>query len=362
MARSSSLKGKNRNTKNDSSTNASNSSSSGSGSANSAQNNTDGDNQSDFYNGMFNLSGLMEAFYGYTPNSNDEVGNAIKNTFASNMIQSAFDQQMAMQMADYQANIGTQNMQTAASLELNNNSKLMQQEFEQGMQTMGAQFDYQNTYANAQYDRDIGMLGATGEQTRKNQDNAAFNERQKTIVAGEQQRLNTALQGGIDIDKSNIAADASKYGAQVAADASKYSSDASVASAGIAADASRFGATESRKGAENVASTQAEASKFSSTQARAASEYGSDQTRAAAENVATTQAGAQVRSAELSKEASTYGADRTLEGVKDTNTTSTRNIRTTGDETRKNAAQANTFDVDRERRQQARSRAGARRY
>ena len=116
MARSSSKNTKNRNTRNTGRTNASNSISSAFGSVNSAQNNEGGGNQADFYKGMFNLSGLMGAFYGYTPNSNDEVGNAIKNTFASNMIQSAFDQQMAMQMADYQANIGTQNMQTAASL------------------------------------------------------------------------------------------------------------------------------------------------------------------------------------------------------------------------------------------------------
>ena len=286
-------------------------------------------NGADFYNGMFNLAGVMEEFYKYTPNSDDEIGNAIKNTFASNMIQSAMDQQMAMQMAEFQAGIGTQNMQTAANLELNNNSKLMTQEFEQGMQTMGAQFELQNTYANSQYERDIGMLGATGEQTRKNQDNEAFNLRQNAIVEGEQQRQNTALQGGIDIDRSNIAADASKYGAQVTADAAKYSSDASVTSAGISAEASKFGAEQSRLGAENVA---------------------------------TTQAGASMYGAKQSADASKYGADRSLEGVKDTNTTSTRNIRATGDESRKSASQANKFDVDRERRQSARSRAGARRY
>ena len=120
------------------------------------------------------------------------------------MIQSAFDQQMAMQMAEFQAGVGTKNMETAANLELRNNSSLMQQEFNSGMASMGAQFDYQNQFANAQFDRDIGMLGATGEQTRKSQDNEAFNQRQNAIVAGEQQRQNTALQGGIDIDRSNI--------------------------------------------------------------------------------------------------------------------------------------------------------------
>ena len=288
-----------------------------------------GGSQNDFYNGMFNLNEVMKGFYQYQPDSQDEIGNAIKNTFASNMIQSAFDQQMAMQMAQFQAGIGTQNMETAANLELQNNSKLMTQEFEQGMQTMGAQFDLQNNYANAQYDRDIGMLGATGEQNRKNQDNESFNKRQEAIVAGEQQRQNTALQGGIDIDKANIAADASKYGATVAADASKYSSDASVASAGIAADASMYGAKQSADASRDVASTQAGASMYGAKQAA---------------------------------DASKYGADRSLEGVRDTNITSTRNIRTTGDETRKTNAQANQFDVDKENRANARSRAGARRY
>ena len=155
--------------------------------------------QDQVFGGMFNLKGVMDSFYNYKPGKDDETGAAIKNTFASNMIQSAFDQQMAMQMGEFQAGIGTQNMETAANLELRNNSSLMQQEFNSGMASMGAQFDYQNQFANSQFDRDIGMLGATGEQTRKNQDNEAFNQRQNTIVAGEQQRQNTALQGGIKL-------------------------------------------------------------------------------------------------------------------------------------------------------------------
>ena len=36
------------------------------------------------------------------------------------------------------------------------------------MASMAAQFEHQNNFANAQHDRDIGMLGATGEQERKN--------------------------------------------------------------------------------------------------------------------------------------------------------------------------------------------------
>ena len=67
-------------------------------------------------------------------------------------------------------------------------------------------------------------------------------------------------------------------------------------------------------------------------------------------------------SADAAKTASMYGSDKQLEGIKDTNITSTRNIRTTGDETRKTNAQTNQFEIDRESRASARSRAGARRY
>ena len=58
-------------------------------------------------------------------------------------------------------------MTHAANLEQRNNASMMEQQFNYGMHQMGAQFDYQNQYANAQYDRDIGMQAATGEQTKK---------------------------------------------------------------------------------------------------------------------------------------------------------------------------------------------------
>ena len=61
--------------------------------------------QDQVFGGMFNLKGVMDAFYQYKPGPEDETGAAIKNTFASNMIQSAFDQQMAMQMAEFQAEL-----------------------------------------------------------------------------------------------------------------------------------------------------------------------------------------------------------------------------------------------------------------
>ena len=131
-----------------------------------AEENKTEDTKQPTYAGMFNFQGIMDQFYNYKPGSNDELGNAIKQTFASNMIQSAFDKEMAKEMGEYQNALGQSNMQLAAQLELANNSSMMQQEFNYGMQSMGAQFDYQNEFANAQFDRDTAMLAAQGEETR----------------------------------------------------------------------------------------------------------------------------------------------------------------------------------------------------
>ena len=68
-------------------------------------------NENPTYAGMFNFQGIMDQFYNYKPGEEDELGNAIKQTFASNMIQSAFDKEMAKEMGEYQNALGQSNMQ-----------------------------------------------------------------------------------------------------------------------------------------------------------------------------------------------------------------------------------------------------------
>ena len=116
--------------------------------------------------GMFNFQGVMNQFYGYNPGKDDTEGRAIKNNFQANMIQSGFDAQMAKDMAQQQSSIAQSNMTHAADLEARNTSSNMQQEFNYGMQSMGAQFEYQDKFANNQFDRDLGTLAATGDQQR----------------------------------------------------------------------------------------------------------------------------------------------------------------------------------------------------
>ena len=360
------------------------------------------------YQGMFGLQQIMDGFYGSTPDS--DVGQAIKGTFASNFIQSAADHLQAKDMAYTQQGIALTNMKAAANLEKENNAYMMADEYRYGLGTMDAQYNYTNTFANAQYDRDIGMLSAKGVDYRKTQDNAAKNAMAEMVTAGQQQRLNTQLQGTFDVTRSNIAANASKYGADRSAQASMYgaqkgaeaqmytakeSADASRYGSDRSAEASKYGAAAARDASMYGSDRSAQASMYGAAASRDASMYGSDRSAqasmygAAASRDATMYSADRQQQASLyasdknlegtkyssdatlegtkyssdaAKEASMYGSDRTLEGIKDTNVTSTRNIRTTGDETRKTNAQTNQFEVDREDRAYIRSRAGARRY
>ena len=138
--------------------------------------------------GMFKFDSIMNQFYNYKPKSSDSEGRAIKNNFQANMIQSGFDAQMAKDMAFSQSQIAQENMTHAADLEARNTSSNMKQEFNYGMQSMEAQFGYQDKFANNQFDRDLGTLAATGEQERLGIGAKGAQDRLTTVTQGEQQR------------------------------------------------------------------------------------------------------------------------------------------------------------------------------
>ena len=105
--------------------------------------------------GMFNFQDVMSKFYNYQPGADDDQGRAVKQSFMSNMIQSGFDANMAKDMAYSQSEIAKGNMLQAADLELRNTGALMNDEFNKGMLNMGAQFEFQNRFAEDQNVRDI---------------------------------------------------------------------------------------------------------------------------------------------------------------------------------------------------------------
>jgi len=138
--------------------------------------------------GMFDFQSVMDQFYKFNPSDEDSEATAIKRNFQANMIQSGFDSQLAKDMAQQQSAIAQSNMTHAADLEARNTSSNMEQEFNYGMQSMGAQFEFQDKFANNQYDRDLGTLAATGEQERANMGAKGEQDRLTTVTTGEQQR------------------------------------------------------------------------------------------------------------------------------------------------------------------------------
>jgi len=145
--------------------------------------------------GFFNFQGVMDTFYGYQPGKDDSEGRAQKNSFMANMIQSGFDQQLAKGMAQQQSNIAQSNMTMAADLEKRNTGINMAQEFNYGMQSMGAQYEFQNQFAENQSERDKAMVGVVGEDTRKSIGAQGSQDRLTTVTQGEQSRLNTQTAG-----------------------------------------------------------------------------------------------------------------------------------------------------------------------
>ena len=118
--------------------------------------------------GMFNMQDMFNKFMSMDPGDNDDEGRSIKNTTMADMFSSAFQSELSKGMADYQSGISKDQMSHQQKLERQAAGEARREEFQYGMASMGAQFEHQNNFANAQYDRDIGMLGATGEQERKN--------------------------------------------------------------------------------------------------------------------------------------------------------------------------------------------------
>jgi len=284
-------------------------------------------------NGFFGYQKVMDDFYGYKPGEDDDEGRAIKRNFQANMVQSGFDAALSESMAQTQSGIAQQNMTHAADLEQRNTASNMQQEFNYGMQSMGAQFEMQDKFADNQSERDLGMLTATGEQQRLTQNSKGLQDRYTAIEQGNQNRQLANVQGGYQVKQQEIAADASKYGANQSAEASKYgaaqAAGAQKYSAAASADASKYGADKS-----------ADAQKFSASQAADASKYGADK----------------------SSQASMYGADKGLEGTKYSADATIRNTTETGKQQRESMEKQDNLDAGKANRQQARSRSLARAF
>ena len=340
-----------------------------------------------FEPGVFNFGQIMEDFYSYEPEEGDTLGQMQKNAYQGNFVQTGLDAMLASALADQNSAIAQENMKAQADLEKINSLDLMQAEFGYNELSKESNFKYENSFANAQYDRDVGMLAATGEQQRDNIREQSNQDRLTDIVQGEQQRLtdaqNIASQEKIatgqfasDDYQADRAAEASMFGAQASADASRDVAQTQAAASNYGADRQLDSQQLRTEADKDITGTQTQSAERITDKQTGSAERITDTQTQSAENIAGTQrssayettdlrttadvsigdraARAQEFAATAAKDASTYGSDRQLDGVKDTNITSTRNIRATGDETRSTQ--------DNEQRLKARERADMSRY
>ena len=246
--------------------------------------------------GMFGLDNIMNSFYNYKPDGNDEFGNYQKNTFASNMIQSAFDTQNAKDLAYTQAEISSGMMNQAAELQRLNTKDIMRKEYQYGTDMMKQQFQYQSEFADDQYSRDKGMVGIMGMEQRKTEANRQDSaeriargqyETQQAVankqLEGTKYSADQQLTGIRDTNQSNLAgtkytADqqlagirdtnihnlaGTKYTADTNLTGTKYSSDRQYQGV-LDTNRSNLAATSTADSNVNIAGKQLEGTKYSS--------------------------------------------------------------------------------------------------
>lgn len=143
--------------------------------------------------GLFNFQSLMDQFYNWKPSEDDVAGQQLKNTFQGDFIQTVLNNQMSKDLAYTNAEVATGQMTTAAALELANQTQIMKDEFDYGMQKMGAEYDYQSKFATDQANIKLNEMSHSADLT-KNQ----------TLLEGDQNRLNIQAQGYQDASLQEI--------------------------------------------------------------------------------------------------------------------------------------------------------------
>ena len=146
--------------------------------------------------GLFNFQSIMEKFYSWEPGEDDTAGQALKNTFMADNVQTVLNNQMAKDLAYTNAEIATGQMTDAAKLELANTSLIMKDEFDYGMQKMGSEYDYQSKFAVDEANRGLNAAAQAGDIAQG-----------QTKLEGEENRLNIQAQGREELDQISATGD-----------------------------------------------------------------------------------------------------------------------------------------------------------
>ena len=134
--------------------------------------------------GLFNFQEIMDDFYGFEPEGEDDEGRALKRGFQSDMIKKAADQQFAMAQAAQAQVYGMDAMKLDAELTKDVTRTINQDAFEYGMKEMAQKYDFEARMAVDDASRELNKMGAAGD-IQQNQ----------TRLEGRENRLNLGEQG-----------------------------------------------------------------------------------------------------------------------------------------------------------------------
>ena len=176
---------------------------------------------------MFNFQSVMGDYYGYNPK--DDAGKASKRTFQANMVQSAFDTQLAMTQAEQAQQYDLDTRLATANLELSNQKELMKDTFSYGTQKMAMEYDLQSRFAVDDAARDLNKMAAAGG-IQKNQTRLEGTENRLTLdqqgreeveqigANGVEQRKGIGAQGDVDLSKIGATGTEQRKGIQTQGD------------------------------------------------------------------------------------------------------------------------------------------------
>ncbi len=104
---------------------------------------------------MFDFQNMMDNYYRSKPK--DDAGKAAKRTFQSNMIQSAFDSQLAAAQAERAQEYDLDARRTTADLELSNQLQLMKKTDQYGRSMRDQEYELQNRFSTQEQKRELDL-------------------------------------------------------------------------------------------------------------------------------------------------------------------------------------------------------------
>ena len=162
------------------------------------QTDTTSSNLQTLYKGQAWGNSLMNDLFSNGGTEEDDGRANMRNAFQFDVGSKFINTQLGMAQSEFNLAQNKEVMAYANMMDRQTMQEARNHIFGLNMKTMDKQFSLNDEFANRDYARNLGMLGATGEQTRKNYQEEGQQQRLGMLVAGEQQRLGYAAQGQQD--------------------------------------------------------------------------------------------------------------------------------------------------------------------